>query len=305
MTNLKTGLLFDVQRFSIHDGPGIRTTFFFKGCSLRCPWCHNPESISAKEQLKYDPKRCDLCKKCIDFVQGDGISIVDGKLKIDFQKHEENFALIDICPSKAYGKFGQRYSVDELSIIALKDKDYYTYSQGGVTFSGGEAINQMEFLCELGPTLKSHGIHICLDISGFISLKNLERSLEFTDIYLLDYKLTNKSDFKSLLGQDFDCKVVLDFLEEKHKEVILRCPIIPSINDTEDHFKVIADYSNQYSCISYVDILPYHNLIKRENFNYINQPKTYAVPNTTQKESWILWLKKHHIKKGVIEGDCI
>lgn len=305
MTNKSKGLLFDIQRFSVNDGPGIRTTLFFKGCSLRCPWCHNPESISPKQQLKFDQKKCVLCKKCIEFVNGDGISVENDKLLIDFDKHGSNFSLIDVCPCKAYGIFGTYYTVDEIVDVVLKDREYYENSNGGVTFSGGEAINQIDFLCELGSALKKHNIHLCTDVSGFGRLETFKRTLEFTDIYLLDYKLTNKSDYKPILAQDFNVDDIIQLFEENNKSVILRCPIIPTVNDSEEHFKAIATYSNKYQCISYVDILPYHNLVKNYKFKYVNKPKRYTVPEEQTKLEWIKWLKKYQAIKIVMENQNI
>ena len=301
-----TGIVFDVQRFSVNDGEGIRTTIFLKGCSLRCKWCHNPESISPKIQLNYNPKKCVLCGKCVKHVNGDGIEIVDGKLKIDFCKHEQNFQLIDVCPYKAYSKYGKEYTVDELVDIVLKDKDYYDNSNGGVTFSGGEAINQIDFVRQLGLKLKNLGIHICLDVSGYDPANNIEKTLDFVDEYLLDYKLTNKFDYKTYIGKEFNVYKVLDLLKNNNKSVILRCPIIPSVNDTEEHFKAICDISNKYSnIIRYVDILPYHNMVKAYKFRYINDYRKFRVPSEKDKNKWKEILRQNGINKGVMENEDI
>lgn len=299
------GILFDIQRFSINDGPGIRTTLFFKGCSLRCKWCHNPESISPKIQLNYNPKKCILCGRCVGYVKGHGIKISNGKLKIDFNKHEQNFKLIDICPMKAYGKYGKEYKIDELLEIILKDKDYYDNSSGGVTFSGGEAINQIDFLCKLGLKLKKMGIHICLDISGYDPKNNIEKTLNFVDEYLLDYKLSEQRKFKDCIGKKFDFNKVIQILDKNNKSVILRCPIIPTVNDTEKHFKAICDISNKYNNIRYVDILPYHNMVKNYKFKHINAHTRYRVPSDEEKDRWKKILKKNGLVNGIIENERI
>lgn len=299
----KSGLLFDIQRFSVNDGPGIRTTLFFKGCSLRCPWCHNPESISPQRQLNFNPKKCVLCQKCVDFVKGKGISVRNGALEIDFSQHNQNFTLVDVCPYGAYGIFGKEYTSEELLEVILKDRDYYENSGGGVTFSGGEALNQINFLCKLGASLKELGLSICMDVSGFGSLEAFKESLGFTDIYLLDYKLTLKTDYKPLLGHQFDITEPLDLFQKEQKTVILRCPIIPSVNGNEEHFKAIARFSREYSCISYVDILPYHNLIKNNRFLTVNTPKLYPVPDKERKTLWLSWLKKHQARHIVMENE--
>ncbi len=296
----KTGILFDIQRFSVNDGPGIRTTLFFKGCSLRCTWCHNPESISPRIQLYHNPKKCILCKKCIEYVKGDGIEVVNNELKIDFNKHDQNFDLIDICPMKAYGKYGKEYSKEELIEIILKDKDYYDNSGGGVTFSGGEAINQIDFLRETALELKKLGVHICLDISGYDPKNYIEKTVDFVDEYLLDYKLTEKTKFKKYIKKEIDFDKVIQLLDNYDKSVILRCPIIPGVNDTETHFKAICHISNKYKNIRYVDILPYHNMVKSYGFKYINHHTRYEVPSKEIIEKWRSFLKENELKNGIL-----
>ncbi|MDU1279838.1 MAG: glycyl-radical enzyme activating protein [Clostridium sp.] len=301
----RKGIVFDIQRFSVNDGPGIRTTVFMKGCYLRCPWCHNPESISPKIQLKYNPRNCTVCGKCVEHVNGDGIKIVNDKLSIDFNKHDQNFELINVCPNNAYEIYGKEYSSDELIEIIIKDIDYYNVSGGGVTFSGGEAINQFEFIKEVSIKLKEIGIHICLDISGYDPENQIEKSIEFIDEYLLDYKLTEKESYKKNIKREFDFYKVIEVLKNHNKSTILRCPIIPSVNDYEDHFKAICKISNDYENIRYVDILPYHSLTKMYKFKYINKHKKYEVPNKDMKELWKKILKENYLKNGYLENEII
>lgn len=302
---INKGILFDIQRFSLNDGPGIRTTLFFKGCSLRCRWCHNPESISPRIQLSHNPKKCILCGKCVEYVKGNGIEIIEGELKIDFCKHDQSFDLIDVCPMKAYNKNGKEYTADELIEVILKDKDFYDNSNGGVTFSGGEAINQIDFICEIGYKLKKLGIQICLDISGYNPNNNIEKTLEFVDEYLLDYKLTDITKFKDNIGLEFDFHRVIKLINDNDKNIILRCPIIPGVNDTEEHFKAICDVSNKYENIKQVDILPYHNLVKVNKFKYINNPTKYEVPSEENKAKWKECFKENALKNGIIENERI
>lgn len=301
----RKGIVFDIQRFSVNDGPGIRTTIFMKGCYLRCPWCHNPESISPKIQLKYNPRNCIVCGKCVEHVNGDGIKIINDKLSIDFNKHDQNFELVNVCPNNAYEIYGKEYSSDELIEIIIKDIDYYNVSGGGVTFSGGEAINQFEFIKEVSIKLKEIGIHICLDISGYDPENQIEKSIEFIDEYLLDYKLTEKESYKKNIKREFDFYKVIEVLKNHNKSTILRCPIIPSVNDYEDHFKAICKISNDYENIRYVDILPYHSLTKMYKFKYINKHKKYEVPNKDMKELWKKILKENYLKNGYLENEII
>lgn len=189
---------------------------------------------------------------------------------------------------------GAYYSIEQLKEIILKDKDYYETSKGGVTFSGGEAVNQISFLSKLGAELKKAGLHICVDISGFGTMNQFEKTLAFTDLYLLDYKITQKEDYQKLLSQKFDITPLLKLFQTNKKDVILCCPIIPEINDKEEHLQAIAQFSQKYSCIKYTDILPYHNLTKNNRFNYAHAPKKYRVPNDRDKQLWINWLKKYY-----------
>lgn len=301
----RKGIVFDIQRFSVNDGPGIRTTIFMKGCYLRCPWCHNPESISPKLQLKYNLRKCTACGKCVEHVNGDGIKIINDKLSIDFNKHDQNFELVNVCPNNAYEIYGKEYSSDELIEIIIKDIDYYNVSGGGVTFSGGEAINQFEFIKEVSIKLKEIGIHICLDISGYDPENQIEKSIEFIDEYLLDYKLTEKESYKKNIKREFDFYKVIEVLKNYNKSTILRCPIIPSVNDYEDHFKAICKISNDYENIRYVDILPYHSLTKMYKFKYINKHKKYEVPTKDMKELWKKILKENYLKNGYLENEII
>lgn len=262
----KKGLVFDIQKFSIHDGPGIRTTIFFKGCSLRCAWCHNPESILPQPQLSYDPKKCQLCETCVKYVNSKGIYINNNQLEIDFSIHNTSFELVNICPFKAYEILGKYYTSEELITIILRDKEYYDNSNGGVTFSGGEALNQIDFIYELGKKLKTLGINICLDISGYDINGFINKTFEFVDTYLLDFKIFNSKIQENYIKKSFEIDNILDKLEKNNKNVILRCPIIPTVNNTEEHFKKIKEYLSKYSCIKDINLLPYHNLKKNKKY---------------------------------------
>lgn len=300
---MKKGLIFDVQKFSLHDGPGIRTTIFFKGCPLRCKWCHNPESISNLPQLNYDKKKCVLCGTCVKFVKNDGIKINKNNLEVDFRKHDQNFKLVEICPHRAFGIYGKFMEIEELVKDILKDKEYYDNSNGGVTFSGGEALYQIEFISKLGYKLKEKNVKICLDISGFDPNNIIEKTFDFIDLYLLDYKLSvrEKEKQKKYLGQKIDIEKTLDLLEKNKKKVILRCPIIPSVNDNLEHFKEISILGEKYSCIKQIDLLPYHNMKKNKFFLPLIKVEEFKIPKSGDKENWeriLINLNCKKVKKG-------
>lgn len=289
----KKGIIFDIQKFSVHDGPGIRTTIFMKGCSLRCKWCHNPESISPVIQLSYDRDKCTLCGKCVEAVKGKGISLIDNRLDIDFSIHNTNLHLIDICPSKAYSASGREVSVREVVEEVLQDMDYYEESGGGVTFSGGEAINQIDFVRGVALELREHGVHICLDISGFDPSGIIRDTVSWVDEYLLDYKVAVKELEEEYLGKRLHFDSIIEYLAAMDKKIILRCPIIPGINDSSEHFKRICNLSNTYSCIDYVDLLPYHNLKKRSEFLYMNSPEEFKTPENEDFNRWTDFIKEY------------
>lgn len=289
----KKGLVFDIQKFSIHDGPGIRTTIFFKGCSLRCAWCHNPESISPQQQLSYNPKKCQLCGTCVKYVNSKGINIKNNQLNIDFSMHNNSFQLVDICPFKAYEILGKEYTSDEIINIILKDKEYYDNSNGGVTFSGGEALNQIDFICELGHKLKAFNINICLDISGYDINNFIDKTFDFVDIYLLDFKIFDSNIQKKYINKNFKIDNLLDKFEKNNKKVILRCPIIPTVNNTPEHFKKIEEYLLTYSCIKDINLLPYHNL--KKNKKYLNFIKIQNFELFTEEEKTNLKKLEQHL----------
>lgn len=288
---MNNGLIFDIQRFSVNDGPGIRTTVFFKGCGLRCRWCHNPESIASYPQLSYDPMKCDGCGLCAAHVDQRGISIVNGKAVVDFKIHDRSLDLIEVCPRHAFDRIGKDIDMQTLVSEVLKDKDYYETSGGGVTFSGGEALNQWPFIAEAATLLKSQGIQLTLDVSGYDPNRMISQTMNLIDLYLVDYKLTGLERFEAYIGHTFDPEDMLKPLAEAKKDVILRCVMIPGLNDDSIHFEAIADLQKKYPNIIRIDLLPYHKLRKRQEFNLINTREFYEVPTSALKDQW-----KTHVK---------
>jgi len=218
------GIVFDIQRFALHDGPGIRTTIFLKGCPLRCEWCHNPESFLLYPQ---------------------------------YQK-------ITVHGEKVRKLVGEEKSIDELIVEVLKDKDYFDESGGGVTISGGEPMFQFEFTKELLKRLKKENIHTCLDTSGFAKWELFEEILPYIDLFHYDFKLADSAKHKKYTGQNNE--LILGNLHKickKEIPLILRCPIIPNVNDNEEHSLAIANFAKKYSHIE-VDKLEYHNMARKK-----------------------------------------
>jgi pyruvate formate lyase activating enzyme len=299
------GLIFDIQRFSVNDGPGIRTTVFFKGCGLRCAWCHNPESIASYRQLSYDPTRCDGCRKCFEHVEGVGISMVNEKADVDMNIHDQNLSLVSVCPQRCFTVLGEEKSIDEIVSVLLKDLDYYQQSGGGITFSGGEALNQWSFIEPLARELKKHNLHLTLDISGYDPGGLLPKTFDLMDLYLLDIKAAKSEIYQKYIRQTLDPKIMLELLKRANKPVILRVPLIEDINDDSDLFDLLANLVNAYDNIIETNLLPYHKLRKKQQFKLLNDREFFTVADQSRKEQWKNEVRVRQIRKVTMENELI
>jgi glycyl-radical enzyme activating protein len=297
------GLIFDIQRFSVNDGPGIRTTVFFKGCGLRCAWCHNPESIASYRQLSYDSTRCDGCQKCFNHVNGVGISMVNNIADVDMNIHDQNVDLVSVCPQGCFGVLGEEKSVDEIVSIILKDIDYYRESGGGVTFSGGEALNQWSFIEPLAKKLKEYHLHLTLDISGYDPSRLLPKTFDLIDLYLLDIKASKDEIYQKYIRQTLDPKIMLELL--RNKPVILRVPLIMDINDDSALFDMLANLVNEYDNIIETNLLSYHKLRKNQQFKLLNDREYFTVADALRKEHWKNEIRIRQIRNVTMENELI
>ena len=235
------GTIFDIQRFSVHDGPGIRTTVFMKGCPLRCRWCHNPEGLSPVPQLQYMEQECIHCGLC-----GSRSSLEDAKK----------------CPTGALKICGQTISTDALLEEVLRDEAFYG-EEGGVTFSGGECMLQADFVAEMLRLLKARGISTAIDTSGGTDWRSFEKTLGYCDWYLYDVKLFDPKLHKRYTGADN--RQILENvkkLSEADQNLWIRVPVIPDVNDTEEEMTAIADFIAPLRNIQQVRLMPYHTLGK-------------------------------------------
>ncbi len=253
-------VIFNIQRFSIHDGPGIRTTVFFKGCPLRCRWCHNPEGLSPEKEIEYIASKCVGCGKCMQCPNGCH-SFVGGKHVFDRTNCTKCGLCTEVCPAKALMMAGTEYTTDEVIAKVMSDEIFYRESGGGMTLSGGEPLIQIDFVEELLKKAKEKGLHTAVETSGNVPGSYFERIEDNMDLYLYDYKVTGRELHKKMTGVYPDLIMDnLDYLCRKGHDVILRCPIIPGVNDTEEHFRAITDILNRYASILKADIEPYHAL---------------------------------------------
>ncbi len=255
-----TGIVFDIQKFCVHDGPGIRTTVFLKGCMMNCLWCHNPESLDQKIQLSFDSESCLSCKACL--VCPNNVHVFEGQQhKVNFKDCKACGKCVEACQPKALKLIGKEMTVEEIMSEVLKDKKYYDSSSGGVTFSGGEATMQFDFLLELLKASKDSGISTAIETNGVVPKEKLEKLVDFVDIFLFDYKATNETQHKNFTRVD-KSKVMesLELLDSKNAKIILRCPIIPGYNDNDEHFQAIRELKSKYTSISSVEIMAYHDI---------------------------------------------
>lgn len=242
------------------DGPGIRTTVFFKGCPLKCKWCHNPESQTLLTELGYDASSCVNCLRCVSVCPQDCHTTRDGE-------HQFNRSSCTACGKcvgvgcSALSIYGKEVTTDEILTEVLKDWDYYQASGGGLTISGGEPFYQAEFCLELLQKAKQKGLHTAVETCGFVSKNLLQKSLDVVDLYLFDFKETNPSLHEEFTGKDNSMILEnLKFLAYNGKKILLRCPIIPNFNDRDEHFKGIGELANSLKSVTAVVIEPYHDL---------------------------------------------
>jgi pyruvate formate lyase activating enzyme len=258
------GLIFDIQKFAIHDGGGIRTLVFLKGCPLLCPWCSNPESLADKPEITFVCNNCIGCGKCLEICPSDAINRDEsnGKgLTIDRDRCTLCGQCAKHCYAGAINIIGRYLSVPELMEIIERDRKFYEQSNGGVTFSGGEPTTQPEFLKAALKETQRRGIHTAIETSSFVNWETYASILEHVDLVLTDIKHMDDAEHKRLTG--VSNKVILDNLRNISRlgiPVKIRLPLIPGFNDSTRNLEATADFVERLSHVQSLDILPYHRL---------------------------------------------
>jgi len=292
MTDQKAGIIFDIARFCINDGPGIRTTIFLKGCPLCCSWCHNPEGISPNIQLSYDVKKCISCRACVPVCPYGCHSFDIYGHHIDLSNCVACGMCINACDHSVLTLIGKRITVDEVLKIALRDISYYRASSGGVTLSGGEVLFQPDFTSELLCALQNNGIHTCIETSGIGSIEALERIYNYADLVLFDFKHSDKETLQQLTGANINQVFhSMEMLSIANKPVVLRCPLIENINTNMAHIEAIAEFANRFSCIYQIDLLPYHNLGCEKSRKLLLPQSKYETPKNDELTAFIKFLQ--------------
>lgn len=257
---MKTATIFNIQKMSIHDGPGIRTTVFFKGCPLRCIWCSNPESQHIDKEIACFETRCVGCGYCSEVCPKGIIERQKPYSIIDRSACDLCEICVKECCTNAKKLIGEDYDVENLLNEILKDKSFYDSSGGGVTFSGGEPLMQGEFLVAILKACQEKGVHTAIETTGFANQELLGEAIKYLDLVFMDIKHM-KSDIHLKLTGVPNEKILenLAFIAEKHDNIIVRIPVIPGLNADDENIRATADFVAAHG-IKKLELLPYHNL---------------------------------------------
>ncbi len=291
-----TGRIFDIQRFSIHDGPGITTTVFLKGCPLRCLWCHNPESIRPEPLLSFTPDKCISCGSCAK-VCPNKAHVMDGQQGRVFLRERCSVCgeCSEVCPSRALELIGRDVSCEDVLEQVLRDRLFYEISGGGITLSGGEPLLQIDFAEALLTGAKTAGLHTAVETAGHVAFARLARVAPHTDLFLYDIKETDDALHRKYTG--VPATGILDNLRALHNtgaSILVRLPIVPGLNDRQNHFREVANIVGPLSGLLGVEVMPYHSLGigKRRRFGLeSNNDIDPEPPNQETVTGWVDFLR--------------
>ena len=295
---MTSGIVTNIQKFSIQDGPGIRTTVFLKGCPLRCLWCHNPEGLRAYPEIAFRPQQCILCGRCAD-VCPNGCHVFDPADAAHPHHFErENCVRCGRCAEVCVGALevmGKEMTVDEVLEKVLQDKVFYEHSGGGMTLSGGEPMFQFPFALALARQAKEEGLHVCIETSGEAPAAAYAAIMPYIDIFLWDYKETDPALHKKFTGHD-NARILDNQMRlgKAGAQMVLRCPIIPGCNDRPDHFAGIARTAQANPGVTEVHVEPYHPLgkSKAESLGRPYPLGDLGFPEEETVQGWIEAIRK-------------
>ncbi len=287
----KKGLIFNIQRYSVHDGPGIRTTVFMKGCPLRCLWCCNPESQLTHNEIIHRNSLCNKCGRCVEACEPRSIRLVNSGVCIDRDSCTACGKCIEACYPGALAFVGQNMSVEEVLEEVEKDALFYRNSNGGVTISGGEPLAQADFVSSLFEACHEKGLHTTLDTCGYTGAQTLKRVLTDVDLVLYDLKHMNPLRHREITGVSNDISLRnARAIARLEIAMVIRIPIIPTINDTVENLRAAADFVAQMKSVKKVQLLPYH---RAGLGKYHNLDRDYCIEGIEAlQEEDLLWIKE-------------
>lgn len=283
MEQLPRGIIFNIQRYSIHDGPGIRTTVFIKGCPLRCFWCQNPESQRKEAEIFLIRSNCTGCGKCVTVCQSKANILVENNSTIDRNKCIGCGKCVEVCPSEARKLVGLWMTTDEVMREVLKDVKFYENSGGGVTLSGGDPAAQPDFALSILQSCKEAGLHTVLDTCGHAPWSTMKRLLTYTDLVFFDIKTIEPRKHQGATGKSN--RLILENAKRiaNYKPMRVRVPLIPKFNDSPEDVRAIARFFKEELGSIEIDLLPYNKLgeVKYERLD------RQCIPTETQTEEYI------------------
>jgi len=279
---MQQSLIFDIKRYAINDGPGIRVVIFFKGCNLHCAWCHNPESISAKVEKMYAPAKCIKCGTCVDACPENAITLTPEGIITDPELCKMCGKCAEVCPTKAIEMSGKVMSVSEIMDIIEKERIFFDQSGGGVTFSGGEPLVHTKMLIDLLDECGKRGIHRAVDTAGSVSTETILEVAKRTDLFLYDLKMMDSHLHKKWITAGNE-RILhnLQTLAETGAHIIIRIPLIGGVNDSDENIEQTARFiSGLAGDKKVVHLLPYHNIAqnkymklgKSDDFEILHEP---------------------------------
>lgn len=260
---MRSGVIFNVERFAIHDGPGIRTVVFLKGCPLTCLWCSNPEGQLVRPQLSFEPNDCLGCEECVRVCPHEGIQIKNGEPRIIWERclKCKTLPCADVCPTGARKKVGQLVTPQGVLQQVMRDRPFFERSDGGLTLSGGEPLMQGAFAAELLRMAKAAGINTCLETSGISDHPKAMEALGLADSVFLDIKHMDSATHYTLVGRGNEQTLAMaKQLSQIGKPVIVRIPLIPGHNDSEENVLATAQFAKSILSLVRLELIPYHRL---------------------------------------------
>jgi pyruvate formate lyase activating enzyme len=293
-----TGVIFDIKRYAIHDGPGIRTTVFFKGCPLRCGWCHNPEGLVPEPEFILRHDRCaEGCNSCVTACPQLAIAKGGTSVVINEKKCDMCGICVDVCVYEAIEMAGRDMTIPWLLEELERDRVFFDESGGGITLSGGEPVAQIDFLKDLLDNLKRRKFNVALDTSGYVSHENLESIYDQVDHFLYDLKLLDDSRHEKHTG--VSNKIILENLRklsEADRSIAVRIPLLSDINDDDGNIHAMAEYLHSCRNIDVINLLPYHRggISKHSRLRKVTIPNDFQPPSAERLEN----IRKFFSKSG-------